>query len=176
MNSLIVHMMQYSLIFLIWHVAITGDDHFTLLRPASLNILCVRYIASLMMHLNVEKDVRTGISMMKYAVNHPEKFRNVHVGFFIGLLGTLAALSVEITVILVLVSLPNMLEVVMKYVSLAAIANIPRFYYGSLVEHKLLQCQGLKLEITNFRTHVPAGQVPPPDRPRPWDQKLMRLI
>lgn len=93
-----------------------------------------------MMHLQVEKDVRNGISMMKYAVNHPENFRNVHSAFFISWLLAFNSILIELTVILVLVSLPNVLEVIMKYVSLSAIANIPRFYYNSLVEHKLLTC------------------------------------
>jgi len=31
-----------------------------------------RFIASMFMHINVEKDVRSGIGMMKYAVNHHE--------------------------------------------------------------------------------------------------------
>ncbi len=98
-----------------------------------------------MMHLNIEKDVRNGISMMKYAVNHPEHFKNVHIGFFIGYLLTITSLIIEITVVLVLVSLPNALEVIMKYVSLCAISNIPRFYYQSLVEHKMLKAGGLVL-------------------------------
>jgi len=41
----------------------------------------------------------------------------------------------------------------MKYVSLAAIVNIPKFYYGSLVEHKIqkLIAGGVILKIKNYR-------------------------
>jgi len=94
----------------------------------------------MMMHLNVEKDLRNGISMMKYAVNHHRNFKNVHAAFFVAFLHTISNIIIEFTVVYVLTSLPNVLEVIMKYVSLAAIANIPRFYYGSLVDHKLLKC------------------------------------
>ena len=62
-----------------------------------------------MMHLNVEKDVRNGITMMKYAVNHRENFVNVECGFFIAYLHTTCSFAVEITVILVLVSFTNVL-------------------------------------------------------------------
>jgi hypothetical protein len=34
-----------------------------------------RLICSIMMHLLVEPGYRNGIQMMKYVVNHPEKFR-----------------------------------------------------------------------------------------------------
>jgi hypothetical protein len=125
----------------------------------------------MMMHLNVEKDVRNGLSMMKYAVNHSKNFKNVDIAFYTSFLHTITSILIEITVILVLTSLPNILEVVMKYVSLAAIANIPRFYYNSLVEHKLLGVSGMKLNITNFR-HL---NLPKPKFKR-FIQKTMRVI
>ena len=75
--------------------------------------------------------------MMKYAVNHSENFNNVVPAFVMGLNATILSLIVEINVMIILSSMPNILGVVMKYVSLAAIANIPRFYYASLVEHKM---------------------------------------
>ena len=122
-----------------------------------------------MMHIQVGTDVRNGLSMMKYAVNHPENFRNVHVAFFIAWLLTIVSLMVELSVILVLASLPNVLEVIMKYVSLCAIAAIPRFYYNSLVEHKLLTAAGLTLDITKFRhdNHMSKATL---------DIRFMRLI
>ena len=96
-----------------------------------------------MMHLNIEKDLRNGITMMKYAVNHYENFHNVYVAFFVAFLLTLSSYTIEISIIMVLTSLPNVLEIIMKYVSLSAIANIPRFYYNSLVDYKLLLVNNL---------------------------------
>jgi hypothetical protein len=75
--------------------------------------------------------------MMKYAVNHYENFNNVVPAFTLALSSTIISLVVEINVMIILSSMPNVLGVVMKYVSLAAIANIPRFYFASLVEHKM---------------------------------------
>ena len=56
---------------------------------------------------------------------------------------------------IILSSMPNILGVVMKYVSLAAIANIPRFYYNSLVEHRMAEVKDMKLKITQFRYMTP---------------------
>jgi hypothetical protein len=70
--------------------------------------------------------------MMKYSVNHYRQFNNVIPAFLIGFNCTLISLIVEINVMIILSSLKDILGVVLKYVSLAAIANIPRFYYGSL--------------------------------------------
>jgi len=60
---------------------------------------------------------------------------------------------VEINVMLILTTIPDVVTVIMKYVSLAAIANIPRFYYASLTsEHMLVKVKDMKLPITKYRT------------------------
>ena len=159
MNSLVVHFLQLSLIFMIWYHAI-NETNFIIIENDGLEVICVRFIASMLMHLNVEKDVRNGIQMMKYAVNHSENFVNLDVGFFIGFMLTICSFGVEITVILVLVSFRDVLKVVMGYVSLAAISNIPRFYYNSLVEHKLLTVADVTLAITKFRHMNPRENAP----------------
>lgn len=138
MNSMIVHILQLCLITLIWTIAIE-DPKFKIHIPESIDILCTRFLASMLMHFNVEKDIRNGISMMKYAVNHYQNFENIHAAFFISFMLAFNSFLVEITVVMVLTSIESVLEVIMKYVSLSAIANIPRFYFGSLVDHKLLK-------------------------------------
>ena len=60
---------------------------------------------------------------------------------------------VEFNVMLILTTIPDVITVIMKYVSLAAIANIPRFYYASLTsEHMLVKVKDMKLEISVWRT------------------------
>ena len=44
-------------------------------------VLIPRLISSIMMHLNVEPDIRQGIQLMKYALNHPQKFRPIRRGY-----------------------------------------------------------------------------------------------
>lgn len=159
MNSLIVQLVQVIMILCIWKYASENKEF--VVRPAeSLDMMVARFVASMMMHINVEKDVRGGINMMKYAVNHPENFNNVIPAFMMGLNSTIISLIVEINVMIILSSMPNILGVVMKYVSLAAIANIPRFYYSSLVEHKMCNIKDVKLKITNFRHNNPLKYAP----------------
>ena len=121
------------------------------------------------MHINVEKDVRNGLNMMKYACNHHESFTNVYPSFVIGFLLMTISFIVEVNVMLILSSLPDILGVIMKYVSLAAIANIPRFYYNSLVEHKALSFGGLKIPIHKFRHNSPLANAH-------WTVKVMRFF
>lgn len=65
--------MQIGMVALIWQYA-TDDDQFTVYIPNDVQILCTRFVAAMMMHLQVEKDIRNGLTMMKYAVNHYSNF------------------------------------------------------------------------------------------------------
>ena len=67
---------------------------------------------------------------------------------------------VEINVMLILSAMPNVIGVVSKYVSLAAVSNIPRFYFNSLVEHEMLNVKNIELKITNFRYMDPLKDAP----------------
>ena len=138
------------MILCIWKYALDNEEF--AVKPAStLDMMVARFVASMMMHINVEKDVRMGIAMMKYAVNHRENFNNVIPAFWLGLNSTVISLIVELNVMIILSSMKNILGVVMKYVSLAAIANIPRFYYASLVQHRMSEVNNITLKVTNFR-------------------------
>ena len=76
------------------------------------------------MHFNVEKDLRNGLKMMKYIVNHQENFNNPSETFIICLMSTLVAQIIEFTVITVLTGMGSSLEIVSKYVALSALANV----------------------------------------------------
>lgn len=67
-NTIYVLLLQTLLVFLIWKAY--TDDQYEVNDRQTLELMAARFIAAMMMHLNVEKDVRNGISMMKYAVNH----------------------------------------------------------------------------------------------------------
>jgi len=150
MNSIIVHLVQIMMIVCIWNYAWTNDE-FAIRPVKSIDMMICRFLASVMMHINVEKDVQAGIKMMKYVVNHHENFTNPYPPFFLGLVSSIISLIVEVNVMIILTSMSNVLSVINKYVSLAAIVNVPRFYYSSLVEHRTTGCNNIKLDITRFR-------------------------
>ena len=106
---------------------------------------------------------------MKYAINHHENFTNPYAAWTFGFLVTVCALCVEFDVMIILTSIPDIINVINKYVSLAAIVNIPRFYYASLKEHKFVKVNTIKLKITNFRHDNPLKNAP-------WQIKFLRVI
>ena len=52
-----------------------GSDKFELKPPSDFLIVIPRLLSSIMMHLIVEPDIRNGIALMKYSVNHPWMFK-----------------------------------------------------------------------------------------------------
>jgi hypothetical protein len=122
-----------------------------------------------MMHVSVEKDVRMGIQMMKYIVNHYKNFTLVIPPFMITLMWSINSYIIEINVLLILSSMTDIISVIMKYVSLAAISMIPTFYFNSITHHKLLKCAKMEIKITNFRADKPLQNAP-------WHVKVMRFV
>lgn len=110
------------------------------------------------MHLNVEPDIRQGIELMKYAVNHPQKFRpikknyeletpdtisylgvkrNAFCAFLLGFNQCTIAIIAEVLVIVYLSSLSSLLLIIMKYVSLAAVVKFDDMYAAALHDHAI---------------------------------------
>jgi hypothetical protein len=92
---------------------------------------------------------------MKYCINHYDHFESVYPPFVISFLSTFIAIIVEINVMIILSSIQDVVAVCLKFASLTAIVNIPRQYYGSIQDHRLLACGGYDLKITKLRKDSP---------------------
>jgi hypothetical protein len=118
-----------------------------------------------MMHLMVEPNISNGIQLMKYVVNHPMKFRNsrnvngsLYYGaiippFFLGFSQALVGGLVELVVILYLASLNGLMDIVIKFIALSAIARFDDIYAASLRDNKIKKAIGKNLLI-EFKRHM----------------------
>ena len=69
MQSMMVSILLYDM----WR-----SDTFKMKPPSTFLIVVPRLVSSIMMHLIVEPDIRNGISLMKYSVNHPGMFKGAN--------------------------------------------------------------------------------------------------
>lgn len=173
-GAAMVTIVQASTIMLIYVYFTQGEDgNGVKLKPAQqFYVLIPRLISSIMMHLNVEPDIRQGIQLMKYAINHPLKFRPIRAGyenetpetisyvgvkrraffaFMLGLNQASVALVAEVLVIIYLSSLDDLLKVIMKYVSLAAVVKFDDMYAAALHNHAIQAAAGTKLFVSQKR-------------------------
>lgn len=109
---------------------------------------------------------------MKYAINHPHKFRPIRKGyqdedldtisyagtkrrafcaFMLGLNQCTIAIVAEVLVIVYLSSLSSLLLIIMKYVSLAAVVKFDDMYAAALHDSAIQGAVGFKLFVSNKR-------------------------
>jgi hypothetical protein len=165
-GGVIIILLQLSMIGLIMMYEIYSPD-FEIVPSDSFSIILARLFASMMMHLNVEPEIRAGLKLAKYCVNHPSRFRGaVSVGedgkehinisavfppFFLAMSQAIVGLIVEFNVLVYLTSLKKLLEVIMKFVTLAAICKFDDMYASALQDNKMQAAGGKKLRCYYFR-------------------------
>ena len=67
-------LIQFTLIGICWFSMAT-QDAFQFKHPANVWTIITRFMMAIMMHFTVEPDIRNGLALMKYAVNHPGSFK-----------------------------------------------------------------------------------------------------
>ena len=108
------------------------SDAFMITLPSSVSVMGARFIACILMHLQVEGDIGQGIRMMKYVTNQPFDFSNPVSAFFVSLMQICGGLAAEIACILFLGSIDTAINVIIKFVALASIAKVDDFYASAL--------------------------------------------
>ena len=69
-------MFQITMVFLIINYMIDPVNGFQIIAAKSFYIVIPRFLSSMMMHLQVEADIKDGLQLMKWAVNNPDKFKS----------------------------------------------------------------------------------------------------
>jgi len=105
-----------------------------------------------MMHLQIEPMLTSGLSMMKFVINHPTEFVEIEGPFFMGLCSFWIGLWVELVTIIYLSTLSSAIDVLTKQVCLAAVAKAGTFYAAALPKtSKFKQFTNIPLqEITMY--------------------------
>ena len=110
----------------------------------SASIFLAKFLATLWMQMEVDIYVGTGISMMKYAVNHYENFVNPHAAFLAGFSFTIIGWATELALIFVLTNKNTPVDAVLAYTALSPI-SAPEFMFDTLFNHKITRIRGLEL-------------------------------
>ena len=106
------------------------------------------------MHLNNEIEIRQGIALAKYVVNHPFRFKNsryidkngveranicnILPPFFLGVSQALMGITVELITLIYLTGLTNLLSVVVQFVTFLSITKFDNMYSEAISENKVL--------------------------------------
>jgi hypothetical protein len=166
LGALMVLGMQIIMVSLLI-VDMCGSEKFALRPPTDFLIVIPRLLSSIMMHLIVEPDIRNGIALMKYTVNHPSMFKGARTsgdqtsintlacvpGFFLGFVQTSMAIITEYMVIIYLSSLSDLMAIIMKFAAMTFIVSVDNMYANALFENKMKEAAGKHLRI-HFKSHM----------------------
>ena len=101
----------------------TEDDNPWNNFPSSVWTSLARFICGIVMHVSLSDSLDQGFKMMKYALNHPWKFKHWNVSFFAGLMQALQVVVVEIVNIVVILTNDAVLDIVMNFMALVVISD-----------------------------------------------------
>lgn len=136
------------------------NDRYLLLIP--------KLISCYYMHNILAGEIKSGMKIMKYTVNHPDyferkalekdkydntsatdgKYTRVTYGFLLGLVQWGIAFCLEIMSIIFLNALTSYRLIIVCYASLTAIANFDNMFAKALDGHPIKQAAGRRLAIT----------------------------
>ena len=86
-------------------------------------IIMARFIVGIVMHVNLGDRVQQGMRMMKYSVNHKWKFDDWKYGFIAGLMQFVSNVCVETANWTSILTHYEIMDIVMKFMSLLIIAT-----------------------------------------------------
>ena len=89
----------FQLLMIIFVGTVIFTDDYAIKLPVSLTVLGARFVCTILMHLQVEGDMRQGLRMMKYVTNQPFDFTNPTAAFFVALMQCLGGLFAELACI-----------------------------------------------------------------------------
>lgn len=148
-GTLYVFGIQLLMIAFVGSVVFTGDYSFRIKLPGStypdadpndpestlragLLVMGARFVCTILMHLQVEGDVRQGLAMMKYVTNHPFEFMSPGTAFSIACMQFTGGLAAEFFCILYLGNIDMPVDVIIRFVALASIAKVDDIYASAL--------------------------------------------
>jgi len=176
-SALFVFFIQGTLIFILGLIIVNHQDGFAIILPPTLSVLGARFVCSILMHLQVEGDMRQGLQMMKYVTNHSKDFSNPYYAFSIALMQSLGGLASEISCMIFLCSLADPINVIIRLVAFASIGKVDNFYASALPSEHKLKKDSSALLIKNHRADEELKE----DRPAGiavsrFIYKLMRML
>jgi len=140
----------FQVLMIVFIGSLIFGGNFQVTLPEDITVLGARFVCTILMHLQVEGDLRQGLKMMKYVSNQPFDFSNPQAAFFVALMQILGGLFAEFACIIYLCSLSQAIDVIIKFVALASIAKVDDFYASALPEDG----NKIKKKSTPLKVHV----------------------
>lgn len=162
---MICSIIVYVFVLMIPPFKINSGDNFFIVQA--------RFIASVMMNLNLIPDIQSGLSLAKYCVSHPFRFRNskyidgegkerirlfsILPPFLIAISQVIMGMMIGIISLLYLNNLSNLMQTVTSFVTFFGITKFDNMYADMLQQNKLRDSNWKKLKKYFKNSHIDLG-------------------
>lgn len=150
-SCMIVTFIQIVMLFVVGNV-IFGINGIAIIMPDSVTTLALRFTCTVLMHLQVESDVRQGLRMMKFLPNHHWEFSAPGNAFFVGFMQVVTGVLTEAACILYLGSINSEIDVIIRFIALGSIAKVDDIYYNALPSENRVLGKA-QMDVTVHRRH-----------------------
>lgn len=112
------------------------EEDFTFVTP-NVEVYITRFIASLLLHMELICDVKQGIVMMKYLNTHPEEFEKTLIPYAIASMQAAGGFLAECTNLLMMAKRTTVTYCITFFVAFHVLSSIDNIYAESLSDFNL---------------------------------------
>ena len=105
--------------------------------PPSFSISFTRFLCAILLHVSLQDEIYQGSKLMKFAANHPWKFRYWLVAWFYGFFQMNMVVFVEIVNIVVLNTNDTVMDILMNFLALVIISDFDDYFFWTVVHHPI---------------------------------------
>ena len=122
---------QLVLLWLLVSEAFTDEDvRANFFMPAdSLPIVLCRFLCAVVLHIGLTDEVMQGFACMKFALNHPYKFRRWTDAYLVGFTQLMVVIIVEIVNLTILCTNHTIIDIIMNFYALSIIAEFDDYFF-----------------------------------------------
>ena len=125
---------QLMLLWFLGIEAVTNEDMVAAFKepPASVPIVLARFLCAVFLHISLTDETKQGFSLMKYANNHPWKFRDWSQAYSIGACQTMVVITVEVVNLAILITNQTIMDIIMNFLALVIIADFDDYFFWTV--------------------------------------------
>ena len=122
---------QLVLLVLLGSEALTDENvKANFFMPAdSLQIVMCRFLCAVILHITLTDEVMQGFACMKYALNHPYKFRRWTDAYAVAFTQLMVVIVVEIVNLAILCTNHTIMDIIMNFLALVIIADFDDYFF-----------------------------------------------
>ena len=107
--------------------------------PEKISTVIARFVCAFIMHVTLTGESKQGLSMMKYASNHPWKFRSWRHAYLIGFFQAFVLVTCEAVNLIILTTNDSMLDIIMNFLAIVVITEFDDSFFFIVKGEKLAE-------------------------------------